>query len=292
MTKRRWYELSFACAREQSDAVSDVLFELQALSVTFQSLDETVLIEPDSGEMPLWTQLTLTALFDDEATLSLAKTAMLERYPNLSPIQTKSFTDQDWQAAYQKTFEPVHVTQDIWVLPAGAKKPEEADIALSLDPGLAFGTGSHPTTAMCMGALSECVQVGDSVIDFGCGSGILAILAARLGAKTVKALDIDEAALDVCVDNAKRNGVASILDVAKPEQLSDHQADVLVANILLTPLISLSETLLSHLKPGGHLILSGVLETQIDRLKAAYPTCEFEVLVRDGWCCCRADKKS
>ena len=192
--------------------------------------------------------------------------------------------DRAWERAWLDDFEPMQFGRSLWVCPHGHAAPAEAT-AVYLDPGLAFGTGRHATTALCLEWLDQAQLDGRSLIDYGCGSGILAIAAARLGATSVRAVDVDEQALGAARDNAAANGVADRVTVALPADAGAEPADVVVANILARPLVELAPVLAALTRPGGHVVLSGILDEQAEQVQTAYSAC-FEMLkplCRAGW---------
>jgi ribosomal protein L11 methyltransferase len=288
------FELVLRSPQELVDPVSDALMdELDALSVSVEDADAgTAGEQPLFGEpgMPApasgWQRSTIQALFDSEAGAEGAASVLLSQawarglsLQSLSPLQA-----QDWVRLTQQQFAPVAITPTFWVVPSWHAVPEQARQVLRLDPGLAFGTGTHPTTRMCLRWLAQppaSAQLA-RVLDYGCGSGILAIAAALMGARELDAVDIDPAAVQATRDNAQRNGVAL------QAQLPDHASGVytvVLANILATPLKLLAPLLAEHVAAGGWLVLAGILDRQADDLKAAYaPYLRLQVAdSEEGW---------
>lgn len=282
-----WVQVRLAITPEQAPTYEDALLEVGAVSVTFMDAEDQPIFEPDLGTTPLWTHTHLLALFEDgtdEAAL-LAHLQLLTG-GKLPQHQVEIVEDQDWERSWMDNFKPMRFGRRLWIVPSWHEAPEPEAVNLLLDPGLAFGTGTHPTTALCLEWLDGQELAGDTVLDFGCGSGILAIAALLLGAKRALGTDIDPQALEASRDNATRNGIdPALFPVYLPADLPAGQADVVVANILAGPLVSLAGQLTSLVKPGGRLALSGILAEQAEEVRAAYadafelePTGE-----REGW---------
>jgi ribosomal protein L11 methyltransferase len=268
-----WLQLEFPLGELDAERVQDALEALGALAVTLADAADDPIYEPPPGATPLWQRSRVTALFDaatDRAALREALSATLE-----VPLPAHRFTvlaDRDWEREWLKDFKPMRFGARLWVVPTAFQAPEPGAVNLILDPGLAFGTGTHPTTALCLEWLDDHAQTlaGKRVLDFGCGSGILAIAAALLGAREVEALDLDPQALLATEENAARNGVAARIQVALPEAGSVGPFDLLVANILSGPLIDLAPVLMARLGPGAPFALSGILAAQAAEVAAAY----------------------
>ncbi len=285
------------------DAVSDQLMdELDALSVSVEDADagsaaeqalfgEPGLPAPAAG----WERSTLKALFDSETAAERAATWLLAEHGD-GGVQVQALQpmpEQDWVRLTQSQFEPVPITPDFWIVPSWHEVPASARHVIRLDPGLAFGTGTHPTTRMCLRWLAQRPEAArlDRVLDYGCGSGILAIAAALMGAAQVDAVDIDPAAVAATRDNAARNGVT--LAPGLPDQAAGPYT-VVLANILATPLKLLAPLLAGHVAPGGWLVMAGILERQADELKAAYAA-GFDLQVADqqeGWILMTAQRRA
>jgi len=276
------------------EGVSDALMdELDALSVSVEDSDadteaERALFgEPGMpAPKPGWERSTLKALFETEAQASEAATLLKAQdwATDLSLVEMREVEAQDWVRLTQSQFDPVEITPQFWIVPSWHEPPAGAETVIRLDPGMAFGTGTHPTTRMCLGWIAANADqvAGARVLDYGCGSGILAIGAAKHGAAQVDAVDIDEAAVSTAAQNARDNGV--VLATGLPDH-AQGQYPVVLANILAIPLKMLAPLLCGHLAPGGHLVLAGILERQADELKAAYaPWLQLEVArCEDGW---------
>ena len=282
-----WLQVRLAISPEQAQTYEDALLEVGAVSVTFMDAEDQPIFEPDLGTTPLWSHTHLLALFeaDTDADAVFAHLHLLTGAA-LPEHQAEVIADQDWERSWMDNFQPMRFGQRLWIVPSWHAAPEPDAVNLLLDPGLAFGTGTHPTTALCLEWLDGQDLQGCNLLDFGCGSGILAIAALLLGAKQAVGTDIDYQAIEASRDNAERNGIdASRLPLYLPEQLPAEQADVVVANILAGPLVALAPQITSLVKPGGRLALSGILAEQGEDVAAAYadafdldPLC-----IRDGW---------
>ncbi|TWI58370.1 ribosomal protein L11 methyltransferase [Pseudomonas duriflava] len=281
-----WLQVRLAITPEQAQPYEDALLDLGAVSVTFMDAEDQPIFEPDLGTTPLWSNTHLLALFEadiDENDLAKHLTLLAG---SEKAFQLEHIEDQDWERSWMDNFQPMRFGQRLWIVPSWHEAPEPGAVNLLLDPGLAFGTGTHPTTALCLEWLDGQPLEDCQVLDFGCGSGILAIAALLLGAKRAIGTDIDIQALEASRDNAGRNGIApERFPVYLPESLPTEPADVLVANILAGPLVSLAPQLSNLVKPGGRLALSGILAEQAEEVRAAYesaflldPTAE-----REGW---------
>jgi ribosomal protein L11 methyltransferase len=285
------YELSLLCPEDRVDVLSDALDALDALSVSVEDADAQTSAEQalfgEPGMPPPkdgWQRSRMLALFAQE---TFAREAALllgaqDFFEDCQLLGIQTVEDQDWVRLTQSQFAPVEITPDFWIVPTWHEPPAQASQIIRLDPGLAFGTGTHPTTRMCLRWIA-CHGVQDQrVLDYGCGSGILAIGAAKYGASRIDAVDIDEAAVTSTELNAQANGVR--LQAGLPDKAQGLYQTVL-ANILATPLKVLAPLLCSHVAPGGTLVLAGILERQADELKAAYaPWIRLEVAdSQEGW---------
>ena len=282
-----WLQLRLAITPEQAPLYEDALLEVGAVSVTFMDAEDQPIFEPDLGTTPLWRNTHLLALFEAD-TDAQALAAHLELLTNgeLPQHQFESIADQDWERSWMDNFQPMRFGQRLWIVPSWHQAPEPDAVNLLLDPGLAFGTGTHPTTALCLQWLDGQALEHCRVLDFGCGSGILAIAALLLGAPQALGTDIDPQALEASRDNAQRNGIdKQRLALYLPAELPQEPADLLVANILAGPLVSLAEQIAALVKPGGRLALSGILAEQAQEVRAAYQhsfLLEADALL-DGW---------
>jgi ribosomal protein L11 methyltransferase len=267
-----WLQLVFESNRDQASALEDALLELGALSVTLQDSADEPVFEPGVGETPLWQATKILALFDAEQSAEPLIDALQQLITPLPVWRSEQIEDQAWERAWMADFQPMRFGKRLWICPSWAEPPDPSGIILALDPGLAFGTGTHPTTALCLEWLDSQPLQDCTVIDYGCGSGILGIAALLLGARRVIAIDNDPQALLATRDNGERNGIAAErLIVYLPEELpADCRAEVVVANILAGPLQSLAPLLTRLTLPGGRLALSGILAEQAEAVAAAY----------------------
>ncbi|MFI8607202.1 50S ribosomal protein L11 methyltransferase [Pseudomonas sp. NPDC077649] len=282
-----WLQVRLAITPEQAETYEDALLEVGAVSVTFMDAEDQPIFEPDLGTTPLWSHTHLLALFeaDTDETALLAHLQLLCGGA-LPEHHVERIEDQDWERSWMDGFQPMRFGQRLWIVPSWHAAPEPEAVNLLLDPGLAFGTGTHPTTALCLEWLDGQDLAGCNVLDFGCGSGILAIAALLLGAPQAVGTDIDPQALEASRDNASRNGIdPARFPVYLPADLPQQPAEVVVANILAGPLVSLAPQIGALVKPGGRLALSGILAEQAEEVRAAYadafdldPTAE-----KDGW---------
>ncbi|MGK9067536.1 50S ribosomal protein L11 methyltransferase [Stutzerimonas chloritidismutans] len=282
-----WLQLRLAISPEQAASLEDALMGVGAVSVTFMDAEDQPIFEPDLNTTPLWSNTHLLALFEgdvDETDLIAHLRLLLG--DELPEHQLERIEDQDWERSWMDNFHPMRFGRRLWIVPSWHAAPQPNDVNLLLDPGLAFGTGTHPTTALCLEWLDAQALAGQQVLDFGCGSGILAIAALLLGAERAVGTDIDVQAIEASRENAKRNAIADTrLALYLPEQLPDEQFDTVVANILAGPLVTLAPQISQRVKPGGLLALSGILAEQAEEVRAAYaehfrldPTAE-----KDGW---------
>ena len=285
------FELRLICPEDRVEPLSDALEALQALSVSVEDADaDTDAERALFGEPGLpppaqsWSRSRMVALFGDEAQARDAARllALQDFWEGCEVASIAPVPEQDWVRLTQSQFEPVPITPSFWIVPTWHEVPAGATEVIRLDPGLAFGTGTHPTTRMCLRWIAAHPPRGQRVLDYGCGSGILAIGAALHGAASVDAVDIDEAAVQATIDNASANGVQLVAGL--PDQASGVY-DTVLANILATPLKVLAPLLAGHVAPGGALVLAGVLERQTAELQAAYrPWLSLEVAdTEDGW---------
>ncbi|MDO6612683.1 50S ribosomal protein L11 methyltransferase [Shewanella sp. 1_MG-2023] len=268
-----WIQLRISTNSDHADAVGDLLMEQGSVSITYEDGKDTPIFEPKLGETPLWQDTIVIALFDAGTDLS-PTVSFLETLPYLGKgfkHKIEQIEDKDWVREWMDSFHPIKFGQRLWICPSWRDIPEPEAVNVILDPGLAFGTGTHATTALCLEWLDGLDLSDKEVIDFGCGSGILAIAALKLGAKTVTGVDIDYQAIDASTANAERNGVADKLALYLPENQPENlQADILVANILAGPLRELAPLIAEKVKTGGKLALSGLLEEQAEEISQFY----------------------
>lgn len=294
-----WLAVSVEVGQEHAEALADALLESGAVSVEVTDADaETtaevaLFAEPGEVVEGSWRGNRVVALFaqtvDVSATLDACYLALGLKQP--ANFSVDSLADRDWIGASQRQFEPVRISERLWIVPSWCEPPNPAAINLRLDPGLAFGTGSHPTTWQCLCWLDEHLERGTTVLDYGCGSGILAIAAAKLGATRVLAIDIDENAVAAGQRNAEENSAR--VDFALPDTAEHGMFDVVVANILANPLRVLAPLLAARVRPSGRLVLAGILERQAAAVVDAYePWFELQsIYPREGWTCLTGVRK-
>jgi len=282
-----WLQIRFEVSKGDADLLSEALESVGALAVTLQSAGSDNLFDQVDESPTLWETTALTALFPADTDPTTVTEWLAAR---LAPTKVPAWTaevlvDQDWNRAWMDRFHPLRVGKRLWVCPSWHTPPELQAVNVILDPGMAFGTGTHPTTAMCLRWLDAADLQGKTVLDYGCGSGILAIAAVKLGARHAHAVDIDPQCLEVTRENAARNGVLDRLAISLARDWPSQQVDVLVANILAGPLIALAPRFAEYVRPGGALGLSGLLAPQAQECLAAYAAF-FELqppVVHDEW---------
>ncbi|GAA5648406.1 MULTISPECIES: 50S ribosomal protein L11 methyltransferase [Vibrio] len=269
-----WIQIKLNATNQNAEPIGDMLMEeTGALSVTFLDAHDTPVFEPLPGETRLWGDTDILALYDAEADTGciIDQIKASQLLADNFAYKVEQLEDKDWEREWMDNFHPMQFGQRLWICPSWREVPDPSAVNVMLDPGLAFGTGTHPTTALCLEWLEGLDLENKTVIDFGCGSGILAIAAIKLGAAKVIGIDIDPQALQASKDNAQRNGVAEQLEVYLPQnQPEGLVADVVVANILAGPLRELSPVIKSLIKPGGALAMSGVLDTQAEDVATYY----------------------
>ncbi|PIE43841.1 MAG: 50S ribosomal protein L11 methyltransferase [Gammaproteobacteria bacterium] len=292
-----WIQLSAIVDKARTEAIEALFLTESAVSVTLMDAADTPVLEPEPGTTPIWNETKVMALYPAETnTQALLDSlqAAIDALPNLVDLSIKAdlLEDKDWQREWMAYFHPIQCGERLWICPSWREPPDRNGINLLLDPGLAFGTGTHPTTFLCLQWLDEIDTRGKTVIDYGCGSGILAIAALLLGADSAIGVDIDPQALIASQDNSKRNGIPEHkLAVFTPKQLQNTkeytlaQADILLANILAQPLIDLAADIARLVKPGGRIALSGIIATQAESVATAYkPWFDLDpVIVKDEW---------
>lgn len=287
-----FYELTLQVSKQQAEQLEETLTALGAVGVTYVDAKDQPIYEPLPGEMPLWQHIKLIGLFDDETVMQQASRQLNTEHPALAQHLTQ-LQDQVWERVWMDHFKPLRFGQHSWVIPDGFAVVDPEAKNLLLDPGLAFGTGTHATTALCLEWLDQHDLQGKRLVDFGCGSGILAIMALLHGAEKVLCVDIDDQAIEATWQNAKKNGVAEGIKVVKPEnvQLIKKQ-DGIIANILAEPLLGLCETFHAMLNPGGFVLLSGILASQEKAICEKYASCfiDIETEIAQDWVRVKANK--
>ena len=291
--QQQWIEISGPVKGAAADAIADALLEAGALAVDVADLnaesdaEQPIFGEPGMALTQRWADSRIAALFEGDAATDaleiLWNSLRAESTDNLGPHEFRVVPETDWVRATQAQFEPIEITPNLWIVPTWCEPPNPAAINLRVDPGLAFGTGTHPTTRLCLQWLSDLPPGGKTVLDYGCGSGILAMAASALGAASVFGVDIDPQAVDTARHNTAANGLQ--VSYAVSDRELHMQYDVVVANILAGPLTVLAPAICAHVKAGGRLALAGILAPQIERIQAAYaPWIEMTVTAeRDGW---------
>lgn len=296
-TPMPWLQLKAHVAPEQADLLEELLLAEGATAIGLQDAHDDPVFEPERGTTPLWQDTILTGLYDDlegiDEMLRSIEAAWSEQLPSepCPTIEYELLADRDWEREWMDDFTPLRMGERLWIVPSWHTPPEANAVNLILDPGLAFGTGTHPTTALCLEWLDALAVSGklrnQTVLDVGCGSGILAIAALKLGALHADGTDIDPQALQASRDNAERNHIdASGLTLYYPEQLPAGTYPVVTANILAGPLVELAPMIAGHVAPGGHIALSGILANQADEVLEAYQTQGIYMdapTLRDGW---------
>ena len=282
-----WLELSVRVARQHAALVETLLQNEPVLALTMTDDADDPVLEPGVGETPLWPSVCVTALFDGGTPVE-PLTRILSLVPGVDwphQVSFRRFENQQWERVWMDRFKPMQFGRRLWIVPGESEAPAQAVHVLKLDPGLAFGTGTHPTTRLCLEWIDGHDFTGETVVDYGCGSGVLGIAAAIKGAARVICVDNDPQALTATRDNAQRNGVQDDIECLAPEQFSPQTADVVLANILAGPLIELAPRLCATLASGGSLALSGILEGQAQEVAAAYAGSvpDLTKRVEDGW---------
>lgn len=287
-----WIQMKLDIPPNLASDYEDLLLAAGACAVTLEDAADQPLFEPPLGTTPLWDSTRIVGLFDADSDLAAIQQRIHSAHRSLAPelplsdARFEILEDKDWEREWMDNFHPMRFGERLWVCPSWREVPDPSAANLMLDPGLAFGTGTHPTTALCLEWLDSQNLEGTTLIDYGCGSGILGIAALLLGSTRLIATDIDPQALQATTDNAERNRInPSLLTLCYPDRMPTTQADVLVANILAGPLQELAPTLQALVKPGGRLALSGILEPQAAAVVAAYqPWFDLEpVATRDEW---------
>ena len=283
-----WLKLKLCTNQDQAQALADAFEEWGAISVTLEDAADQPLFETHWDKNPLWSQVKVTGLFPEHTNTDdiLARARERLSLTESPPHEIDLLGDEDWAHSWMAHYKPLPVGSRLWIVPSWCAPPDPGAINIILDPGLAFGTGDHPTTSLCLEWLSEQTLTGKTLLDYGCGSGILSIAALKLGANQAYAVDIDPQALEVTRRNAVHNGIHSGLNVMPPSELPpDFQADIVIANILFGTLIELAPEITARVRPGGWLVLSGLLgNDQAVEVRPHYgPPFAFEQRERQQW---------
>lgn len=283
-----WLQIRFTLEKLWQEPLEDWLMEQGALSVTLEDAADQPILEPELHHTPVWDQMVLTALFQADFDTGPLEQALETRFDGrFRKPAIEILEDRDWVRAWMDSYEPMQVSDRLWICPGWMEPVDPSAVNLFLDPGLAFGTGAHPTTAMCLKQLSSMDLVGVDVIDFGCGSGILAVAARLLGARKVRAIDNDPQAIVATRQNAEKNGIDDVmLETMLPRESYPFDADLVIANILANPLLSLQPVLSKLIRKNGVLVLSGILDSQVERITEAYRDVDLQVAFQtDEWMC-------
>lgn len=268
-----WLEFHITTTRDHAYQLNDQLILLGAQSITLRDAGDEPIYELNPNETTLWNNVMLVALFDEHDPIESIGTYLEKQREAglLKKFELRALEDEDWTRRCLDRFKPMQFGKRLWICPSWTTPPDPKATNVILDPGLAFGTGTHPTTTLCLEWLSAHLKKGELVIDYGCGSGILGISASKLGAKKVIAIDHDPQALESTKNNAQRNQLTRAeIEIHPPGHITEFSADVLIANILAKPLIEMASFFAGLLKPRGRLVLSGILESQIDEVLSAY----------------------
>lgn len=272
-----WQQLRFQAQSENLETIEQFLLDQGALSVTYLDAEDQAVFQKEPGSTPLWDKICVVSLFSEAACLD-GVLFWLQQHPavsNKTDLEVEILEDQEWERSWMASFEAMQFGENLWICPSWQTPPDPDAITIMLDPGLAFGSGTHDTTSLCLQWLEQNCMPGTTVIDYGCGSGVLAIAAALLGASRVIAVDNDAQAITATRENSKRNHISSELITSYlpddlPERVETEQADILLANILAEPLLQLAERFSRLVKTGGKIVLSGLLQEQADQVLACY----------------------
>jgi len=294
-----WTQVTFVVDAADVDKMSNMLEGFLAQAITSENAGEDEFYEVAFPGTPDWQKIKLTALFNDtvelEPIIEFVQTQFSSTTSTEIPVKVVKLVDQDWERVWLASFKPIQVGSNLWVCPSWCEPTEPSARNIVLDPGLAFGTGTHATTNMCLHWLADQNLDGQRVLDYGSGSGILAIAAIMSGASFAEAVDIDPLAVDACVENAVLNKVDQKMHACLPNQLPETPAatyDLIIANILAEVIIELRDTLLLHLTPNGELLLTGILSSQADKVKTTFGNeFEFQQYDKDQWCLITACRK-
>ena len=290
-----WLQLRINSSREDATDIEEALLEAGSASVTLEDNADQPIFEPALGETPLWHATRVTGLFDAATDTNAVENHLRKSLGKLPDAHWQLLEDKDWEREWMQYYHPIQCGENFWICPSWLPAPDPKAVNLLLDPGLAFGTGTHPTTFLCLQWLADQKIHEATVIDYGCGSGILGIAALLLGASSATGIDIDPQALLASRDNAGRNGLApDAFPVFLPDQATMAPADMLLANILAAPLVELAPVITSLVKPGGQLCLSGILQSQAAAVRAAYDAAfDFAPATeKEDWVCLTARKTS
>lgn len=295
VANEHWWQLTVEVIQQRSEQMENALRQAGAVVVTIQDAGDQPILEPLPGETPVWMASAVTGLFSSQHNFAQVKSKLSQTLAedDLAACRITELENRDWERAWLDNFHPMRFGRRLWVCPTHQQPPVAAAVNLMLDPGLAFGTGTHPTTALCLSWLDSTPLQDKTVIDYGCGSGILAIAAAKLGARQVWAVDIDPQALMATERNAAANKTHANIYSLMPEQLPTVEVDILLANILCEPLLALAKNFAALVREGGCIVLSGLLTSQVASIETAYRRWfDFKShLYRQDWALCQAIRK-
>ena len=267
-----WHQISVITQENLAPQLADFFSDLGAVSVTYMDAEDEPVYEPAIGETKIWSNTQVIALYELDADPERIKTQVYQQFnhEDLHDWLYEAIADQEWERAWMEYYKPMKFAYRLWVCPTDQEQVESGTVCLTLDPGLAFGTGTHPTTALCLEWLASHELSAKTVIDYGCGSGILAVASVLLGAKVAHAVDIDPQAITATESNALKNKVVDKIKTYLPEHFTPFQADIVLANILAKPLIDMAEQICALVISGGQLVLSGILYEQAESVISAY----------------------
>lgn len=289
-----WLQLIIPTDESSADQISDALMDQGAVSVTLQDMQDQPVLEPTPGTTPMWSQTRVVGLFDANDDLKQVVANVEKQLRKKIPDwKGEQLEDKDWVRAWMDDFKPMQFGEKLWVVPSTFSPPQPEAVNILLDPGLAFGTGTHPTTSMCLEWLDANPPVDKDIIDFGCGSGILAIAAILLGAKHAEAIDLDPQALISTRDNAEKNNVSNKIKTYLPNEFPKQTTPLLLANILASPLIELAPYFADLTMPQGQIVLSGILKEQAEHVLSAYKE-NFDIQIwkqQGDWVCLAGVRK-
>lgn len=282
-----WIQIRYTTDKESAELIADHMTGTGAAAVTFLDAQDTPIYEPKPGEFLLWEATIVTGLYDAETNADAVITQLKRANAGQKgTYKVEQLEDKDWVREWMDSFHPMQFGERLWICPSWRDVADENAVNVMLDPGVAFGTGTHSTTRLCLQWLDEQIKGGEQIVDFGCGSGILAIAALKLGAEKAIGIDIDQQALDASQANAERNQVLDKLEVFLPDQQPELQTEIVVANILAGPLKELAPIINAYVQPGGKLALSGILATQADSICEVYSQWFYldPVAIDEDWC--------
>lgn len=282
-----WIQINVGTTEKKAPKISNILSGFGAQSVTYMDKEDMPVYEPAPGETKLWTKTMVTGLFEADINPQPIIDFLTKTYGKKITLRVEQLEDKDWVREWMDNFHPIKCGNKLWICPSWCEIPDKNAVNVMLDPGLAFGTGTHPTTYMCLCWLDSLDFTNKKVIDFGCGSGILAVSAIKLGAQEVYGIDIDPQAIEASLENAKRNNCADQIKLYLPNETpSELQADILVANILAGSLRELAPTIAGMVKPNGVFAISGIINSQVEEITQIYQK-YFKLnppVLKEEWC--------